>query len=152
TGSECVIQMPIDTGFRCGQNFVTKSANVQIQVVCVPDTGCTFEHVDVTRLDFMTANEAADRAEFDCILGKMDECQKARVRGYLQSGDLGSLSGPMGFGLSDFCACGPPDKIPTLLNVASNYLASLGFGNTVAPSFGTFSFVAATIPGPCNAP
>lgn len=151
-GTECVVHIPIDTRYRCGTNWVTKSAEVKLEVVCVPDTGCEFERLDVTHLDFLSANELANRAEWDCLMGKLDECEKARIRGYLRSGELGSLAGPMGFGLSDFCACGPPERIPTLFNVASNYLATLGFSSGGGGSFGSFSFVAATLPGPCNVP
>lgn len=162
-GTECVIHMPIDTRYRCGKNFVPKTANVELQVVCVPDTGCEFERVDVTHVDFFNVNARLDRAELDCLMGKLDECQKARIRGYARSGDLGSVDGPFGFGLSDFCGCGPSEKIPTLFNFACQYLESLGFsspagcGGPTPPlgfpvNFGTFDFLAATIPGPCNVP
>jgi len=164
-GTECVVHIPIDTGFRCGTMFVTTTVSVDLAVVCVPDTGCQFDRVDVTRIDFMTANTLAARAEMDCLLGNMDECQKARVRGYLRSGDLGSVDGPFGFGISDFCGCGPPERIPQLLSFGCQYMESLGFEavggcpgpTTPAPvgtgvNLGTFTFTSATIPGPCNQP
>lgn len=164
-GTECVVHIPIDTRFRCGRNFVTKSADVKLEVVCVPDTGCNFSgFLDTTSPTFFDDSLVADRANWECMLGHMNECQKARVRGFLRSGDLGSVDGPFGFGLSDFCACGPPERIPGLFNFGCQYLESLGFsapagcpGAGPAPvgsliSFGAFSFVAATIPGPCNAP
>ena len=130
-GTECVVHMPVDTSFKCGKAFVTKTATIEIQVVCVPDTGCHFDTVDVTRVDFMTANNIAFDAGFDCLLGKLDECQKARIRGYLKSGSFGTVDGPFGFGVSDFCACGPPEKIPAILNAANQAMQSLGFTPTV---------------------
>jgi hypothetical protein len=152
-GTECVVHMPIDTSFKCGKNFVFKTENVDLQVVCVEDTGCNFDFSDVTRVDFMQANRIAFDARFDCLLGNMNECQKARIRGYLRSGDFGSVDGPFGFGISDFCACGPPERIPTLFNFASNYLNSLGF-TTGAPIPGGFNFGTVDLLSevPCNTP
>lgn len=159
-GTECVVHMPIDTRFRCGQNFVFRQEDVVLRVVCVPDTGCQFPTVDITRVDFMTANQIAFNAEFECLLGHMDECQKARVRGYLRSGDFGSLDGPFGsndnpsgFGISDFCGCGPAERIPQIFNAASNYMASLGFSPTsVAPGVVNFGTVDLLSEIPCNRP
>jgi hypothetical protein len=166
-GTECVVHLPIDTGFRCGTMFVTQTVPVELQVVCVPDTGCQFDRVDVTRIDFMTANSVAARAEFDCLLGNMDECQKARVRGYLRSGDFGTVDGPFGFGISDFCGCAPPERIPALLSFACQYMESFppefqavgGCPGATTPApvgttvnLGTFTFSSFLIPGPCNAP
>src|SRR5439155_17719695 len=145
----CVVMMPIDTGFQCGQNFVSVTASVTVAPVCLTDTGCQFDHVDITRVDFMTANQYADQAEWDCLTGHMNECQKARARGYLRTGNFGSLSSDqLGTGLSDFCACGTPAQIPMLLATADAYLAALGFPGTTTPAPPTFTFVTATIPGP----
>src|SRR6185503_14131080 len=120
--------------------------------------------LDTSSPTFFDDSLLADRANWDCMLGHMNECQKARVRGFLRSGDFGSVDGPFGFGISDFCACGPPERIPALFNFGCQYLESLGFsapggcpGAAPAPvgsliNFGAFTFVAATIPGPCNAP
>ncbi|MBK7999158.1 MAG: putative Ig domain-containing protein [Verrucomicrobia bacterium] len=150
-GTECVVHMPVDTSFKCGQNFVTKSVSIEIQVVCVPDTGCQFDTVDVTRVDFMTANNIAFDAGFDCLLGKLDECQKARIRGYLKSGSFGTVDGPFGFGVSDFCACGPPEKIPSLLNAANQVMQSLGFTPTaIAPMSITYPPLTLLAEIPCN--
>ena len=152
-GTECVIHMPVDTSFKCGDHFVFKEADITLQVVCVPETGCQFPHVDITRIDFMTANQVAAQAEFDCLLGKMNECQKARVRGYLRSGDLGSVDGPFGFGISDFCGCAPPERIPQMFNAASNYMTSLGFSPVAsAPGFVDFGMVTLVSEVPCNRP
>jgi hypothetical protein len=152
-GTECVIHMPIDTSFKCGENFVFKEADVTLQVICVPETGCQFPNADITRIDFMTASRVAAEAELDCLLGKMNECQKARVRGYLRSGDLGSVDGPMGFGISDFCGCAPPERIPQMFNAASNYLSSLGFSAVgSAPGFVNFGTVSLLSEIPCNQP
>ena len=155
SGSECVIHMPIDARIKCGNKFISQEKEVILQVICVPNTGCQFDRVDVTRVDFMTANNIAGNAEWDCLLGKMDECQKARVRGYLKFGDFGTVSGPFGDGISDFCACGPPDKIPQLFNAASNYLASLGFStNAFDPTIPQLDFgpVSIVTEVPCNTP
>ncbi|MBL9167083.1 MAG: putative Ig domain-containing protein [Verrucomicrobiales bacterium] len=152
-GTECVIHMPIDTSFKCGENFVFKEADVTLQVICVPETGCQFPNADITRIDFMTASRLAAEAELDCLLGKMNECQKARVRGYLRSGDFGSVDGPFGFGISDFCGCAPPERIPQMFNVASNYLSSLGFSPVgSAPGFVNFGTVTLVSEVPCNQP
>src|SRR6185436_2251746 len=72
----CVVQMPIDTRFRCGQNFVTRTASVTVAPVCLENTGCDFAHVDVTHVNFMTVNSISDRAALDCMMGHMNECQK----------------------------------------------------------------------------
>lgn len=150
-GTECVIHMPVDTSFKCGQHFVTKTASIEIQVVCVPDTGCHFDTVDVTRIDFINANQIAFDAGFDCLLGKLDECQKARIRGYLRSGSFGTVDGPFGFGVSDFCACGPPEKIPALLNAANQVMQSLGFSPTaITPVSITYPPLTLLAEIPCN--
>jgi hypothetical protein len=150
-GTECVVHMPIDTSYKCGQNFVTKEVDVQLQVVCVPDTGCNFDFTDVTRVDFGLATQAAYDARFQCLLGNMNECQKARVRGYLKSGDLGSVDGPFGFGISDFCACGPPEKIPALFAAAEDYMATLGFtSSTPIPGGVSYGPVTLLSEVPCN--
>ncbi|HLH56506.1 MAG TPA: hypothetical protein VKY92_23170 [Verrucomicrobiae bacterium] len=162
SGTECVVMLPIDTRYRCGTNWVVKTANVSLAVVCITNTGCVFKHVDPTQIDFLDLNILADRAEMDCLLGHMDECEKARIRGFLASSDAGSVffdtnavPWPLstnGFGLSDFCECGAPADIPNILAIGSNYLAALGFagGGVSAPA--PFSFVAAQVPGPCNVP
>ncbi|HKQ38257.1 MAG TPA: CARDB domain-containing protein, partial [Verrucomicrobiae bacterium] len=149
----CVVQMPVSAGFPCGGIFVPVSAPAVIAPVCLANTGCNFDHVDVTRVDFMTANSISDRAAFDCIAGHMNECQKARVRGYIASGQFGSLLSPeLGFGLSGFCACGPPASIPNLLAAATAFMNVLGFSVTTAPSAPGVSVVTPTVPGPCSPP
>jgi len=161
SGTECVIALPVDTRYRCGNNFVTKMGTVNLQVVCISNTGCIFQHVDPTQIDFQDLNFLADQAAIDCLMGHMDECQKARIRGFLASSDAGSVLFPTnavplplstnGFGLSAFCGCADPADIPMLFNFASNYLTSLGFG-TGAVGGAPVSFQAAQIPGPCNVP
>ncbi len=161
-GDDCVIQLPIDTRFRCGKNFVTKTATVTLHAVCVPETGCDFApFLDSSSPTFFEDNVRANRAAMECLLGNLDECDKARIRGYQRSGDLGSVFFPPGalpppldgtnFGLSAFCACGPQATTNTLFMFGTNLLNSLGFPNSGGAG-STFSFVAATIPGPCNAP
>jgi hypothetical protein len=150
-GTECVIHMPVDTSYKCGPAFVTKTVSIEVQVVCVPDTGCQFDTVDVTRVDFMTANNISFDAGFDCLLGKLDECQKARIRGYLKSGSFGTVDGPFGFGVSDFCACGPPERIPGLLNAANQVMQSLGFSpTTITPTSISYPPLTLLSEVPCN--
>ncbi len=161
-GDDCVIAIPIDTRFRCGRNFVTRTAQVTLHAVCVPDTGCDFSSfLDTSSPTFFDDSLLSHRAEWDCLMGSMDGCNKARIRGYLRSGDFGSVHFPPGalpapldgtnFGLSAYCACGPQSMTNTLFMFGTNYLNSLGFPNS-GGSGSTFSFVAATVPGPCNAP
>ncbi|HKX60501.1 MAG TPA: hypothetical protein VJS65_01635, partial [Verrucomicrobiae bacterium] len=140
-GDDCVIQVPIDTRFRCGQNFVTKTASVTLHAVCVPDTGCDFSSfLDTSSPTFFDDSLRANRSEWDCLMGRMDECDKARIRGYLRSGDLGSVHFPPGalpppldgtnFGLSAYCVCGPQTSTNTLFAFGTNLLNSFRLPNS----------------------
>ena len=160
-GDDCVIQLPIDTRFRCGKTLVVKDAAVSLHAVCVTNTGCDFTgFLDTSSPSFYDESALANRAEFDCMLGKMDECDKARIRGFLKSGDFGSVFFPSNavpfplsatnFGLSAFCVCGPAARTNTIFMFGTNLLNQLGFpvgGGTVG-----FNFVGFELPGPCNAP
>ncbi len=162
-GDDCVIALPIHTGFRCGRTFVPITRTVSLHAVCVPETGCDFRSfLDTSNPNSFNEAVRANRAEMDCLLGNMDECQKARIRGYLRSGDLGSVFFPPGalpppldgtnFGLSAFCACGPQSVTNTLFSFGTNLLNALGFPGSGSPAPPIFNFLSASIPGPCNAP